>query len=280
LRPGGQPDQEKSGNGLVNPVLSRGAEMRSVAGLIHTHHHPLTFMKRSTITLSATLAAVLLTFTACSKTPAPATTAGAKSGIESVDQKVSYGIGYNIGTGLARDGVVQVDIEAIKAGLADGLAKEKTRVPEADLQAAFQSMQERAAKVAAAEGEKQLTAGNDYLAKNKAKKGVKVTASGLQYEVLKSGLGAKPKATDTVRVNYHGTLIDGTVFDSSVERNEPVEFPVTGVIKGWVEALQLMSVGDKWKLTVPPSLGYGARNNGKIPANAVLIFEVELLGIK
>ena len=81
-------------------------------------------------------------------------------------------------------------------------------------------------------------------------------------------------------MHYHGTLIDGTVFDSSVERNEPVEFPVTGVIKGWVEALQLMSVGDKWKLTVPASLGYGARSNGKIPANAVLIFEVELLGIK
>lgn len=252
--------------------------MRSVASLIKPHRLPFTFMKRSTLTLSAALAVALVSFTACGKKPEPA--AAAKSGIASVDQKVSYGIGYNIGAGLARDGVVQVDMESLKAGLADGLAKEKTRVPETELQAAFGTMQERAAKMAAAEGEKQLAAGNDYLAKNKTKKGVKTTASGLQYEVLKAGFGAKPKATDTVRVHYHGTLIDGTVFDSSVERNEPVEFPVTAVIKGWVEALQLMSVGDKWKLTVPASLGYGARSNGKIPANAVLIFEVELLGIK
>jgi FKBP-type peptidyl-prolyl cis-trans isomerase len=127
-----------------------------------------------------------------------------------------------------------------------------------------------------------MAAGNDYLAKNKTRAGVKVTASGLQYEVLKSGvgLGKKPKATDKVQVHYHGTLIDGTVFDSSVDRKEPVEFPVTGVIPGWVEALQLMSVGDKWKLTIPSNLAYGPRGRPGIPPNAVLIFEVELLAIK
>jgi FKBP-type peptidyl-prolyl cis-trans isomerase len=166
------------------------------------------------------------------------------------------------------------------AGITDGLAKAKTRLPEAELEAAFMAMQEKLTAAQAAVAEKNLAACNDYLAKNKAKPGVTVTASGLQYEVIKSGSGPKPKLTDTVKVHYHGTLIDGTVFDSSVERNEPVEFEVTGVIAGWTEALQLMSVGDKWKLTIPPAIGYGAQGKGRIPPNSVLIFEVELLAIK
>ncbi len=132
----------------------------------------------------------------------------------------------------------------------------------------------------AAEGERQLAAGNAFLAQNKTRPGVKATASGLQYVVLVQGLGPKPKATDRVKVHYHGTLIDGTVFDSSVQRGQPIEFAVNGVIQGWTEALQLMPVGSKWKLTIPPGLGYGARANGKIPPNSVLLFEVELLGIK
>jgi len=243
-------------------------------------------MNLRALSLRLALVALILPFASCRKqAAATAPTASTASiaptpGFESVDQKVSYGIGYNVGSGLARDGVVKVDAAALNAGIADGLAKNKTRLPEADLQAAFMAMQERATAAAAAEGEKQLAAGNEYLAKNKARTGVKVTDSGLQYEVLQSGTGPKPKATDTVKVHYHGTLTDGTVFDSSVERGEPIEFPVTGVIPGWVEALQLMSVGDKWKLTIPSTLGYGARNNGNIPANAVLVFEVELLGIK
>ena len=119
------------------------------------------------------------------------------------------------------------------------------------------------------------------LEKNKAKPGVKVTASGLQYEVLKSGSGGpKPTTTNTVKVHYHGTHIDGKVFDSSVERNEPVEFPVTGVIQGWVEALQLMSVGDKWRLTLPADIAYGEHGKGDIPPHSVLLFDVELLEIK
>ena len=109
---------------------------------------------------------------------------------------------------------------------------------------------------------------------------MKTTASGLQYEVLKSGSGPHPKATDTVKVHYHGTLTDGTVFDSSVERGDQIEFALNEVIAGWTEGLQLMSVGDKWRLTVPASLGYGPRAKGNIPANSVLVFEVELLGIK
>jgi FKBP-type peptidyl-prolyl cis-trans isomerase FklB len=124
-------------------------------------------------------------------------------------------------------------------------------------------------------------AGEKFLAENAKKDGVKTTASGLQYKVIKSGTGESPKLTDTVKVHYHGTLIDGTVFDSSVERGEPISFPVQGVIPGWVEALQLMKVGDKWQLFIPAKLAYGAQSpSPKIGANSTLIFEVELLGIE
>lgn len=250
------------------------------------------------------LGALSLSFTACSKQPAaaekpsekaaPAAAANptsaapaAASPFTSVDQRVSYGIGYNVGSGLAREKLVMVDQDAINAGIADGLIGAKTRVAEADLRAAFTAVQQKAAASAAALSEKQktdapkqLAAGIEFLAKNKARSGVSVTASGLQYEVLTKGTGPKPKATDSVQVHYHGTLIDGTVFDSSVDRGQPAEFPVTGVIQGWIEALQLMSVGDKWKLYVPPELGYGANARGNIPANSVLVFEVQLLAIK
>ncbi|MDI1250056.1 MAG: FKBP-type peptidyl-prolyl cis-trans isomerase [Lacunisphaera sp.] len=245
-------------------------------------------MNHRSLILRAALAALLLSFTACGKQPAktaaapgtPPPAASAVPGIESVDQKVSYGIGYNMGSSLGREKMVQVDKAAFLAGIEDGLAGAKTRIPDAEIEAAFTAMQQKVSTEMAAAAEKQLAACNDFLAKNKAKTGVTVTASGLQYEVLKSGTGPKPKTTDTVKVHYHGTLMDGTVFDSSVERNEPIEFAVTGVIPGWVEALQLMSVGDKWKLTIPPAIAYGPRATGKIPANSVLIFEVELLGIK
>src|SRR5712671_3477227 len=123
--------------------------------------------------------------------------------------------------------------------------------------------------------------GAAFLAENAKKEGVKTTATGLQYKIIKSGTGESPKPADTVKVHYHGTLIDGTVFDSSVQRGEPISFPVTGVIPGWVEALQLMKVGDKWKLFIPAGLAYGANSpSPQIPPNSVLIFEVELLGIQ
>ena len=125
------------------------------------------------------------------------------------------------------------------------------------------------------------TSGLLYLAENMKKPGVTVTESGLQYEVLKSGSGAKPSASDKVKTHYHGMLIDGTVFDSSVDRGEPISFNVGGVIQGWTEALQLMSVGDKWRLVIPSELAYGARGAGaKIPPHSTLVFEVELLGIE
>ncbi len=215
--------------------------------------------------------------TAGASTPAES---AATAKLETVDQRVSYGIGHNLGSKLVQDKVLQLDREALKAGLAEGLAQTTSRVTEQEMETAFNALNERAQAQAAAAAEKQLAEGQAYLDKNKAKSGVTVTASGLQYEVIKSGTGAKPTPTNTVKVHYHGTLIDGTVFDSSVERNEPIEFPVTGVIPGWVEALQLMSVGDKWKLTIPANLAYGPRSTGKIPGNSVLLFEVELLEVK
>lgn len=261
-------------------------------------------MNRISLLSGAILSAFILTFTACSKQPAAekpadkpaATTAtpaaapkadAAAAAFTTVDQRVSYGLGYNMGSGLAREKVLTVDQEALKAGIADGLAGAKTRITETELRAAFTEIQQKASAAAAALAEKQkadapkqLAAGKEFLANNKTRAGVIVTNSGLQYEVLTKGTGPKPKETDMVQVHYHGTLIDGTVFDSSVDRGQPAEFQVTGVIQGWIEALQLMSVGDKWKLYVPSEIGYRDSARGNIPANSVLIFEVQLLAIK
>ncbi len=225
----------------------------------------------------AALIAIALFLAACGKTEKPAATTAA---FATPEQKVSYGIGHNFGTNLGRQPGVTIDREALRAGIEDGLAGAKPKLDEKDLQAAFAVVQQKAEAATAELAKANLVKANEYLEQNKKKFGVKTTASGLQYEVIKSGKGPKPKATDKVEVHYHGTLPDGTVFDSSVQRGAPVQFPVTGVIPGWTEALQLMSVGDKWRLTIPPGLAYGPRANGKIPPNSALVFEVELLGIK
>ena len=200
--------------------------------------------------------------------------------LDTADQRVSYGIALNVGNNIARQGGVEIDLSAFLVGLQDGLSGAKPRVSEADLQTAFRNAQAKAEAAAAAGSAKQAQAGQAFLAKNKARTGVVVTESGLQYEVLRAGAGAKPSPDQSVEVHYHGTLVDGTVFDSSVERGETVSFPVTGVIKGWVEALQLMSVGSKWKLFIPAELGYGNQAQGPIPAGSTLVFDVELISIK
>lgn len=203
--------------------------------------------------------------------------------LETVDQRVSYGVGYNLGSNIARDGNLEADFDAIVAGLEDGLAQSETRIDRETLQAAFAVLQERAASVTSAVAENNLAEAEAWLASNAERDEVTVTESGLQYEVLVEGPEDAPSPTpdDTVEVHYHGTLVDGTVFDSSIERGETVSFPVNRVIAGWTEALQLMSVGDKWKLYIPPQLGYGERGAGSdIPPNAALIFEVELIGIE
>jgi FKBP-type peptidyl-prolyl cis-trans isomerase FklB len=205
-----------------------------------------------------------------------------KPDLTNTKQKTSYAIGVDIATSLKRQGV-DLDAKALNAGIADGLAgkpaltEEQQKAVLMDLQKSLQAKAEADQQAAA---EKNLKAGEAFLAANARKDGVKTTASGLQYKVIKSGTGATPKLTDTVKVHYHGTLIDGTVFDSSVQRGEPITFSVQGVIPGWTEALQLMKVGDKWQLFIPAKLAYGERGPGPIGPNSVLIFEVELLGIE
>jgi len=193
--------------------------------------------------------------------------------IKTVNGKVSYGIGQNIGRQLRSQGF-DIDVKLLARGLADGLAQKKPLVSQKDFQEAIAALQDQIR----AKREKE---GVDFLAANKKKKGVITTKSGLQYQILKAGTGRSPTAADTVKTHYHGTLIDGTVFDSSVKRGKPAKFPVNGVIKGWTEALQLMKVGAKWKLFIPSDLAYGMRGSPPdIAPNSVLVFEIELLVIE
>jgi FKBP-type peptidyl-prolyl cis-trans isomerase len=200
--------------------------------------------------------------------------------LKTLEDKAAYAIGLDIGQRLLTDDLA-VNPDLVAKGLTDALKKSKPLLTEEQVTATMKEfgkiMQARAETKNKAAADK----GVAFLAENKKKKGVKTTASGLQYEVITEGKGATPKKTDKVKVHYHGTLVDGTVFDSSVERNEPASFGVGQVIPGWTEALQLMKVGDKWKLTIPSELAYGARGTpgGPIPPNAVLVFDVELLDI-
>ena len=193
--------------------------------------------------------------------------------------KVSYSIGMNIGFNLSRQ-KVDINPDILAAGIKDSIAgkPQLTQDQVKDVMAQFEKDMEQKQKQA---GEKNKTEGAKFLEENKKKPGVKTTASGLEYKVEKEGTGPQPKPTDMVTVNYRGTLIDGTEFDSSYKRGQPATFPVTGVIKGWTEALQLMKVGSKYQLWVPPSLAYGERSvSPEIGPNAALIFEVELLDAK
>jgi len=192
-------------------------------------------------------------------------------------EKVSYSLGVNVATGVKAQGLDTIDANAVAKAFKDVFEGNDLDISEEEsmeaLQAYFAKLQVR--KQAEAAG-----AGATYLAENAAKEGVITTESGLQYEVMTKGSGVTPTAADQVTVHYHGMLTDGTVFDSSVDRGEPAKFGVTQVIPGWVEALQLMSVGDKWKLTIPSNLAYGDKGaGGMIGPNATLVFEVELLGI-
>ncbi|MCX7872400.1 MAG: FKBP-type peptidyl-prolyl cis-trans isomerase [Verrucomicrobiae bacterium] len=205
-----------------------------------------------------------------------------KLNLQDKKQRISYSIGADIGNNFKRNDI-EIDVKALAAGMADALAG-KTALTDAEMREtinAFRTeMMEKFQKKQDEQAKKNLKEGEDFLATNAKKEGVKVTQSGLQYQVIKSGKGKTPKATDTVKTHYHGTLIDGTVFDSSVERNEPAVFPVSGVIPGWTEALQMMKEGDKWKLFIPAKLAYGERGAGqKIPPNSVLVFEIELLEV-
>ena len=207
------------------------------------------------------------------------TTPATEVSLETLDQKVSYGIGRNIGNDIGGDSNIDVDIEALVAGLRDSVNGAESRMTDDEIRAAFGEIRNRAQEAQRAVIAQEQERAAEFLTANGARPEVTTTATGLQYEVLTPGTGAKPTTSDKVKVHYHGTLADGTVFDSSVQRGQPIEFPVTGVIPGWVEALQLMPTGAKWKLAIPPALGYGDNGSGMIPGGAALIFEVELLEV-
>lgn len=199
---------------------------------------------------------------------------------ETVEQKASYGIGLQMGQQLAGSGLEGLDVASIAEGIATALAGEMPAIEVDDINNALQTLHGKAQQAREEASKEAASAGEAFLKANAERAEVTVLESGLQYEVMTEGTGEIPTSDKTVRVHYHGQLTDGTVFDSSVSRGQPAEFPVTGVIAGWVEALQLMPVGSKWKLAIPQNLAYGEQGAGAaIPPFAALVFEVELLDI-
>jgi len=209
--------------------------------------------------------------------PAPIT-------LKTQKDKASYALGMNFGTGLRKQSI-DIDPAILARGLRDSFSNGKTLLTEDEAKAVLTQLQSDVRKkqqeLALQLGETNKKQGLEFLEANKTKDGVVTLPSGLQYKVLQEGTGPKPAPTDTVVCNYRGTLLDSTEFDSSYKHGQPVTFPVTGVIKGWTEALQLMPVGSKWQLFIPSALAYGERGfGGQIGPNATLIFEVELLSIQ
>jgi FKBP-type peptidyl-prolyl cis-trans isomerase FklB len=233
-------------------------------------------MKRQLLAILTTLFILLLAIgcTAADKTPK----------LESLIDKVSYSIGLNIGKDFKAQNI-EVNPDLLARGIKDAISDSKPLLTEEEIQEAVGTFQQErmaeAEAMAKEMGEKNLKEGEAFLQENAKREGVVALPSGLQYEVIEEGTGKSPKPGDEVTVHYRGTLVDGTVFDSSYERGEPVTFPVEGVIPGWTEALQLMKEGAKWKLFIPPSLAYGERGAGQvIGPNATLLFEVELISVQ
>jgi len=217
---------------------------------------------------------VLLFWSLCS--------AGEKLDLKNNKVRLSYSVGYQVGGDFKRQGL-EINPEMLRKGVQDALAgKEPVMTPQemrttlVNLQKTVSAAQEKKIKT---EAESNLAAGKVFLSENANKEGIKILPSGLQYRVITEGAGASPKAADTVTVNYRGTLIDGTEFDSSYRRGEPAIFRVDKVIKGWNEALQMMKEGGKWQLFIPPELAYGDKETGNIEPNSTLIFEVELISV-
>lgn len=213
------------------------------------------------------LFATLMAFTACNKKPS------------SNKEQVSYTIGAQFGKSLKSQNL-DLDTKQLANGIVDGYKGDKSKLTDEEMQSAMTKLSEDRQNEIKMESEKNKVKAEEFLAKNKSAEGVQTTASGLQYKIIQQGTGASPKGDDVVVVNYKGTLIDGTEFDSSYKRNMPAEFPLKGVIPGWTEGLQLLKKGGKAMFFVPPALAYGDRPRQQIPGNAVLIFDVELLDIK
>ena len=189
-------------------------------------------------------------------------------------------MGHQIGTGILND-KLDVEAEALALGITHSLKAEKSLLSPEEMNAVIETFQKEMQAKAAEAKSQSSGKGVEFLKENSSKEGVQILESGMQYIVINQGSGEKPKATDTVDVHYEGSLIDGTVFDSSIKRGEPATFPVNGVIQGWQEALQLMEVGTKWQVFIPSELAYGEQGaGGAIGPNETLIFEMELLAIK
>ncbi|MFB3855524.1 MAG: FKBP-type peptidyl-prolyl cis-trans isomerase [Vicinamibacterales bacterium] len=223
-----------------------------------------------------TLVIMSLPVAACAQPAAPP--------LSTEKDKLSYAMGMDLG-GQLKANSVEIDPDVFARGLKDALSGGKTLLTEQEARTAIASLQmamvSRRTAEAAASGAKNKAEGEKFLADNKAKEGVVTLPSGVQYKILTAGTGRKPTAEDTVVCQYRGTLIDGKEFDSSYKRGQPATFQVNKVIKGWTEVLQLMPVGSKWQVFIPPALAYGERGAGvEIGPNATLIFEIELLGIK
>lgn len=226
------------------------------------------------------IAGAFLTLTASAqKKTTPATqkpTAPAAPLLKNLTDSASYAIGLSVANFYSQQGLGKVNASVVAKAINDVLAGNKMLLSEQEAHAAMTRFINQAQ---AAKAQPTIAAGEQFLAKNKARPEVKTTASGLQYEIITEGTGAKPAATDSVTVHYKGTLIDGTEFDNSYKRGQPITFPLNGVIKGWTEGVQLMSEGSKYKLYIPHQLGYGTNDTGPIPAGSALIFEVELLKV-
>ena len=222
-----------------------------------------------------TVVCVFLVFGVCA--------AGEKPEPTSQKDKESYSIGFQVGTSMKTD-EVEVSFDRLVEGLKDAIEGEKPRLSQEEMSKLIVDLKKRAREVqlrkTQEESEKNLREAKAFLEGNQKKEGVKTTESGLQYRIVKEGDGPRPKATDMVMVHYRGTFPDGKEFYSSYQRNTPEKFPVNGVIKGWTEALQLMKVGSKWQIFVPPELAYGRGGQGsRILPNSVLIFEIDLISI-
>ncbi|MCC6235388.1 MAG: FKBP-type peptidyl-prolyl cis-trans isomerase [Verrucomicrobiales bacterium] len=224
--------------------------------------------------------AVTLGVTGWSLSAAEVTSAG---DLKEPRNKASYGLGIQAGNMWKNRGA-NIDWDAYLKGVRDSQSGAKPLLSDAEIREAMQVFQTETQKAfeekQKVEGDKNKAAGEQFLADNKSKEGVKSTASGLQYKVVKEGSGAKPAATDKVTVHYTGTLIDGKKFDSSVDRGQPASFPLNGVIKGWTEGLQLMTVGSKYQFFIPAELAYGMRAPASIGPNQALVFDVELISIE
>lgn len=197
------------------------------------------------------------------------------------EQKVSYGFGLQFGEQLRRNSFEGMDLAAVLAGVQHWYEHQQGLLSDEQLNPSYQVIQSRQQAHAQEMAQKREALAAEFMEANAAREEVTTTESGLQYEVLESGSGASPNGQSTVVTHYHGTLLDGTVFDSSIERGEPAEFGINQVISGWTEALQLMSVGDKWRIACPPHLAYGEQGAGdSIPPNTALVFEIHLIEIK